>query len=323
MSPSFTLDVREEVAEALRHGRPVVALESAGISHGLPWPVNLETARAAEEGVRREGAVPATLAVWQGRPAVGLEAAQLEALARGSGVLKLSRRDLTAAVVQGKTGGATVSASLYLAYRVGLRVCAAGGIGGAHRGSEQSFDISSDLVELSRTPVAVVCAGAKGILDLSRTVEILESYAVPVVGYGTDTFPAFYLRSSSAPVSARVNTPPEAAAFLAAHWWLEGAGVVLAQPVPPEVALEPDDFAHGLLEAERQAAYGEVRGKELTPFLMGRLDRLTRGKTVRANQALVVANARLAAQIARHLAEAGEKGAQGERGLEPAERVTE
>jgi pseudouridine-5'-phosphate glycosidase len=307
MLPSLAFDVHAEVADALRQGRAVVALESAGTSHGLPWPVNLETARAAEEAVRAEGAVPATLAVWKGRPTVGLEAAQLEALARGPGILKVSRRDLTAAVLHGQTAGTTVAASLYLAHHAGLRVCASGGIGGAHRGSEQSFDISSDLLELSRTPVAVVCAGAKGILDLSRTLEILESYAVPVVGYGTDKFPAFYLPQSSEPVSARVDTPQQAAAFLAAHWWLEGAGVVLAQPLPPEVALEPDDFAHGLLEAERQAAYGEVRGKDLTPFLMGRLDRLTRGKTVRANQALRVANARLAARVARHLAEGGTK----------------
>src|SRR5205085_1295192 len=199
------LDSHPEVAAALREGRPVVALESTLIAHGLPWPLNLETAREAEAAVRAEGAVPATIAVWQGRPTVGLDAGRLEELARRRDVLKASRRDLAAAVAQGRTAATTVSATMFLAHRAGVRVFATGGIGGAHRGD--AWDVSADLTELGRTPVAVVCAGAKSILDLPRTLEILETEAVPVVGYGTDQFPAFYVHSSGEPVSARVESP--------------------------------------------------------------------------------------------------------------------
>jgi pseudouridine-5'-phosphate glycosidase len=295
------LELHPRVAKALRTGQPVVALESTLISHGLPWPLNLETARAAEEAVRAENAEPATIAVWHGRPTIGLTDAQLAELAQSKDVVKASRRDLAAAVVLKQTAATTVAATLYLAHRAGIRLFATGGIGGAHRGAEFEWDISADLLELARTPVAVVCAGAKSILDLPRTLEILETLGVPVVGYGTDEFPAFYVRSSGQPVSARVDSPEAAAAMLAAHWALDGAGVVVAQPGAEELALEPEEFADALRKAEEQAGSAGVRGKELTPFLLARLAEETSGKTLRANQALVVANARLAARIARAL----------------------
>jgi pseudouridylate synthase len=300
VNPLALLDVHPEVATALRERRPVVALESTLIAHGLPWPLNLETARAAEAVVRASGAVPATIAVWQGRLTVGLGAEQLEALARRQDVLKASRRDLAAAVVQGRTAATTVASTMYVAHRAGVRVFATGGIGGVHRGDGR--DISADLTELARTPVAVVCAGAKSILDLPRTLELLETLAVPVVGYGTDEFPAFYVRSSGLRVPARVDTPAEAAALLAAHWALDGAGVVLAQPVAADVALATDEFEAALAQAERAAVTTLVHGKDVTPFLLARLAEATAGKSLRTNQALIVANARLAAEVAGALA---------------------
>jgi pseudouridine-5'-phosphate glycosidase len=318
--PSASLHFGSEVADALHAGRPVVALESTLVAHGLPWPVNLATARAAEQAVRGEGAVPATIAVWQGRLTVGLSDAEVEALARsaeaGSGlhVRKASRRDLAAAVVQKATAATTVSATLLLAHRAGVRVLATGGIGGVHPalspprrlggdtgGSGQSFDVSADLPELARTPVAVVCAGAKSILDLAATLEMLETLAVPVVGVGTSDFPAFYLRSSGHPVAARVETAEEAAALVTTHWQLGGAGVVLALPLPAETALHPAALATALRSAEDLARAGGISGPALTPFLLARLAEATGGETLRANHALIVANARFAARVARSL----------------------
>jgi len=328
------IDIRPEVAEALRRGQPVVALESTLIAHGLPWPVNLDTARAAEAAVRAVGAVPATVAVWQGRPTIGMSAGEIERLARSvqepgaTPVRKASRRDLAAAVAAGATAATTVAATMYLAHLAGLRVFATGGIGGVHpmrnaecgmRNEEQpgeafssiphsafriphSWDVSADLTELARTPVAVVCAGAKSILDLAATIEVLETASVPVVGYGTDDFPAFYLTSSGLPVSARVDTPDQAAALLQAHWALGGAGVVLAQPLPPGQALEPAAFRQALTAAEQDAARQRIRGPAATPFLLARLAEHTGGRTLQANQSLIVANARLAAQVAAALA---------------------
>jgi pseudouridine-5'-phosphate glycosidase len=290
------LDVRPEVADAVRTRRPVVALESTLIAHGLPWPLNLETARAAEAAVRAENAVPATIAVWRGRPTIGLSDAELEVLAQSKDVLKASRRDLGVAVAQQRTAATTVAASMFLAHRVGIRVFATGGIGGVHRGD--SWDVSADLLELARTPVAVVCAGAKTILDIPRTLEMLETLGVPVVGYVTDEFPGLFLRSSGERVTARVNTPAEAAALLRAHWRLDGAGVVVAQPLTADVALEANELEEALAVAQAEARRSQVRGAELTPFLLARLEQHTQGKTLRANQSLVIANARLAAQIA-------------------------
>jgi pseudouridine-5'-phosphate glycosidase len=295
------LHVHPEVAAARAAGQAMVALESTLIAHGLPWPLNLETARAAEAAVRAEGAVPATIAVWQGRPTVGLAPGQLEALARSPDVLKASRRDLAFAVSRQRTAATTVAATMFLAHRAGIRLFATGGIGGAHRDPGQPWDISADLAELARTPVAVVCAGAKSILDIPRTLEILETQGVPVVGFGTADFPAFYLRSSGRPSAARVDTPAEAAALLAAHWALDGAGVVLAQPVAAEAAMDPAELAEALARAESLATAAGIHGPALTPFLLARLAEISGGKTLRANQALVIANAWLAAQVAREM----------------------
>ena len=292
------LAVADEVRDALAAGRPLVALESTVIAHGLPWPMNFETARAAEGAVREAGALPATIAVWKGRPTIGLSADQVEELAQAKDVLKASRRDLATAVAQSRTAATTVAATMYLAHRAGIAMFATGGIGGAHRDAGQPFDISADLVELSRTPVLVVCAGAKSILDLPRTLEILETLGVPVVGYGTDRFPAFYVRDSGLPVSARVDSSAAAARLFEAHVRMGGRGMVLAQPVAADVALTADEVESAVGQAEREAVEAGVRGGALTPFLLSRLATLTGGRSLRANQALIVANARLAAEVA-------------------------
>jgi pseudouridine-5'-phosphate glycosidase len=298
------LQLSTEVRAALSAGRPVVALESTLIAHGLPWPVNLATAQAAEQVVRAEGAVPATIAVIQGTPTIGLNTAELEGLAHSArvevGVRKASRRDLAAAVMQGATAATTVSATMALAHQAGIRVFATGGIGGVHPAQDggPSFDLSADLSELARTPVAVVCAGAKSILDLSATLEVLETLGVPVVGVGTDYFPAFYLHSSGHRVSARVDTAEEAADLVTTHWQFDGAGVVLALPLAEAEALAPTALEAALRSAAEQARAQGVRGPALTPFLLGRLTELTDGATLRANQALIVANARFAARVA-------------------------
>jgi pseudouridine-5'-phosphate glycosidase len=292
------LDISDEVESALSGNRPVVALESTLIAHGLPWPTSVETALAAEEVIRAEGATPATIAVLGGRPTVGLTRPQIESLATTPGVLKASTRDLAYAVTQKRTAATTVAATMSLAEWAGIRVFATGGIGGVHLHADRTGDISADLTELARTRVAVVCAGAKNILDLRRTLEMLETLSVPVVGYQTDDFPAFYLRSSGEPVSARVDSPREAAGLLSAHWRLEGGGVVLGQPVAEDVALAPDEWDHAYRRAEELAAAANVRGKDVTPFLLARLAELTGGRSLRANQALIVANARLAALVA-------------------------
>jgi pseudouridine-5'-phosphate glycosidase len=297
--PLPLLDVPPRVNSALREGRPVVALESTLIAHGLPWPINVETACAAEEAVRKAGAVPATIAVMHGRPTVGLDKEELVNLGRpGAVVRKASSRDLAAAISQRATAATTVAATMLLAHRAGIRIFATGGIGGVHPSPLQiaDWDVSADLYELARTPVAVVCAGAKSILDLAATLEVLETWGVPVVGFGTDTFPAFYLQSSGLPVSARVETPAAAAGLLTCHWSLQGAGVVVAQP--PPLALEPEELDSALQQAQGMAARQGMRGAALTPFLLSRLAEITNGKTLKVNAELIVANARLAAQIA-------------------------
>ncbi len=291
------LEVRPLVAEAIRGGHPVVALESTLISHGLPWPLNLETAHSAEAAVRSAGAIPATIAILKGRPTVGLSSLELEDLAQQKQVVKASRRDLAAVVTQRRTAATTVAATMILAHMAGIRLFATGGIGGAHRDTHP-WDISADLTELSRTPVAVVCAGAKSILDIPRTLEILETQGVPVIGFGTHEFPAFYVHSSGERTSARVDSPEEAAELLHNHWAFGGSGIVLAQPVDKHIAIDPEAFLDALTSAEKQAVGIGVRGRELTPFLLNRIAEITDGQTLRANHALILANARLAAQVA-------------------------
>jgi pseudouridine-5'-phosphate glycosidase len=295
------LNVPPELTAALCDGRPVVALESALITHGLPRPLILETARLAEAAVREEGAVPATVGVIRGVPTAGLSDAELLELAESDALMKASSRDLATAIVHHRTAGTTVAATMRLAYWAGIAVFATGGIGGVHRGAEQSWDVSADLSELARTPVAVVCAGAKSILDLPRTLEVLETHSVPVVGFRTDEFPAFYMRSSGLPLTARADSPEEAARLCRNHWSCGAAGIVLAQPLDAALALDPAEFEVALDKAQSEAASQGVRGPALTPFLLARLAEITGGRTLRANQALVVANARLAAQVARAL----------------------
>ncbi len=296
------IDIRSEVTAALTERRAVVALESTLISHGLPWPMNLATARAAEKSVREQGAVPATIAVLRGQPTVGLSDSELEYLAKGNEILKASRRDLATAVARNQTAATTVAGTMFLAYQAGIRVLATGGIGGAHRPPAIPWDISADLMELARTPVAVVCAGAKCIVDIPRTLEILETLSVPIVGYGTNDFPAFYVRSSGRPVSVRVDTPAEAAQFCLNHWQLGGSGVVLAQPVSSDFALDTTEIESALIRVEKEAAEADIQGSALTPFLLARLSEATHGKTLEVNRELVVENARLAARVAKEIA---------------------
>jgi len=295
------LQISSEIQEALDEGKPVVALESSLISHGLPHPQNLEAARTMERAVRKRGAVPATIAIIGGKIRVGLTEEELEYLATRKNIRKVSRRDIAIAVAQGLDGATTVAATMCVAHLAGIEVMATGGIGGVHRG--HPFDISADLPELARTPVAVVCSGAKSILDLPATLEWLETHGVPVVGYGTDEFPAFYSRSSGLKVDARADSPEEAARIIRARWELrlEG-GVLVVVPVPKEAEL-PRHLAERAIEQALAAAEEQgVRGKALTPFLLSQIARLTEGRSLAANLALLKNNAAIAARIAGALA---------------------
>ena len=293
----------DEVRVALAEGGPVVALESTIIAHGLPYPRNLEAAEMLEAELRAGGAAPATIAVLGGRIHVGLAPGALARLAReGAGFAKLGTRDLGHALARGRDGATTVSATMTIAHRADIAVFATGGIGGVHRGAAHSFDVSADLAELARTPVAVVCAGAKAILDLPKTLELLETWTVPVIGVGTDTFPAFWCRSSGLALDQRCDTPAEIAAALAAHWRLGGAGAVVANPIPEADALPSDMIEVAIASALAEAEAQGISGKAVTPFLLARIEALTEGRSVTANVALARANARLAAAIAAALA---------------------
>ena len=298
------LDLAPEVAEALNSGLAVVALESTIIAHGMPYPQNVETARALHEIIRAEGAVPATIAVMGGKYNVGLNHEDLHALATAGSVRKLSRRDLPLALTSGEIGATTVASTMIIAAAAGIRLFATGGIGGVHRGAEYTFDVSADLTELRQTSVAVVSAGAKAILDLPKTLEMLETFGVPVLGVGTDEFPAFYSRTSGLGVDARMDAPEEVAAFLKAKWsaGLEG-GVLIANPVPESDALDAAAIESTIASAIAEAEAAGIGGKQLTPFLLRRITELTAGQSLVSNVALVKNNARLAARIAVALAE--------------------
>jgi pseudouridylate synthase len=294
------IHLSSEVEAALHDERPVVALESTLITHGLPWPENATTALAMEAAVRASGAVPATIAVLSGRITVGVSPEQIEDLAHRpfASMRKCSRRDLPIVVARGEDGATTVAGTMIVAHRAGIRVFGTGGIGGVHRGTP--FDVSADLMELGRTPVAVVCAGPKAILDLPLTLEVLETHGVPVIGFGTDTLPGFYTRSSGLPIDARVDTPKEAAAIIAAAERMNAQhGVLIVVPVPEEASAGDVDAAieGALADADAQ----RIRGKALTPFLLNRVSELSGGAALRANQALLVHNARTAGLIAREL----------------------
>lgn len=291
--------ITPKVADALLNGRPVVALESSVLAQGLPIPANREAAERMTLAVARGGAVAAITGVIDGTPTLGLTHDELERFLARDGIRKVSSRDLAVAVAQRQSGATTVAATLALIARSDIRVFATGGIGGVHRGAETSFDISADLLELAQTPVAVVCAGAKSILDLGLTLEVLETHGVPVVGYRTGTLPAFFVRDSGHALELRADSPEDVAQLLHAQWSLGlKAGVVVANPIAPEHEMPRERIDAAMAQALREADAQGVRGKASTPFLLKRVAELTGGDSLAANIALVLANAALAAQVA-------------------------
>ncbi|NNG67868.1 pseudouridine-5'-phosphate glycosidase [Caldanaerobacter subterraneus] len=293
------IEFSREVKEALDSKKPVVALESTIISHGMPYPENVETAKAVEEIVRKNGAVPATIAIIDGRIKIGLTEKELEFMGTSKEILKASRRDLPVVLAKGLNAATTVSATMICASLASIKVFVTGGIGGVHRGAEETFDISADLQELAKTDVAVVCAGAKAILDLPRTLEYLETFGVPVIGFKTEEFPAFYTRESGLKVDYMVEDEVEAARVVKTKWdlGLKG-GVLIANPIPEEYALDRIYIEKAIEEAIFEADKRGIRGKALTPFLLEKIKDLTEGKSLKANIELVKNNARVGAKIA-------------------------
>lgn len=297
------LQLGEEVAAALAEGRPVVALESTIITHGMPWPQNVETARLVEADIRAGGAVPATIAALDGKLHVGLSDGTLERLAKAEGVMKCSRADLAIALATGRPGSTTVAATMMAAHAAGIAVFATGGIGGVHRGAETSFDISADLDELARTPVCVVAAGAKALLDLPKTLEVLETRGVPVIAHRQDAFPAFWSRDSGLAAPYRMDTADEIAGLLELRSRFgDHGGVLVANPVPEADEILPSQIASAIEQALAEAARRGVSGKAVTPFVLAMIYELTKGRSLVTNIALVRNNARLAAAIAVELA---------------------
>ncbi len=295
------LDIQPEVAEAIANNQPVVALESTIISHGMPYPRNVETALLVEQTIREQGAVPATIAIIGGRLKVGLDKDQITHLGKaGTEVAKVSRRDIPFIVAGKKDGATTVAATMILAEMAGIKVFATGGIGGVHRGAQETFDISADLQELANTNVAVVCAGAKSILDLALTREYLETQGVPVIGYQTDSLPAFYTRESEHSIDYRLDSAEEIALALKAKWAMDlQGGVVIANPIPEEFAMAPEAITTAIETALKEADEQGIFGKESTPFLLARVCELTGGNSLDSNIQLVLNNARLGANIAK------------------------
>lgn len=299
---STDIVISPDVEHALAAGGPVVALESTIITHGMPYPDNAAMAAKVEAIIRSEGAVPATIAVMDGRLKVGLSDAERKTLASAPSPMKLSRADLAFAMAEGRTGGTTVAGTMIAARLAGIEVFATGGIGGVHKGAETSFDISADLDELARTPVIVVCAGAKAILDIEKTLEVLETRGVPVVGFGTDTMPAFWSRTSPWPAPLRLDDPEAIARFHRVRMELgTDSGMLIANPVQPEAEIAADAMAVHIAAAQADASRLGISGKAVTPFLLGRILELTDGASLATNIALVENNARLAARIARAL----------------------
>ncbi len=295
------LDVKPEVAEAIREGRPVVALESTIISHGMPYPQNVETALKVEEIIRANGAVPATIAIIGGRLKAGLTPEEIEYFGKkGQAIAKASRRDLAVLCARGEDGATTVTTTMIIAHMAGISVFATGGIGGVHRGAETTMDISADLEELARTPVLVVCAGAKSILDLGLTLEYLETHGVPVIGYGTEELPAFFTRKSGFSVDYRIDTPEElAAAFKAQNEMGLGGGMLVTNPIPEEYSMDADVINAAIDQAVRECAEKGIHGKATTPFLLARVVELTGGNSLASNIQLVFNNAKVAALTAK------------------------
>ena len=293
------LSITPEIKEALEAGKPVVALESTILSHGMPYPENVEFAHKVEEIVRGEGAIPATTAIIGGKLKVGLSSEELEIMCKADGVGKVSRRDVAVYLATGKTGATTVATTMIIAAMAGIKVFATGGIGGVHRGAQETFDISADLQELAKTPVGVVCAGAKSILDIGLTLEYLETMGVPVLGMGTDDFPAFYCRKSGYKVDFNVESPAMAANILHTKWeaGMEG-GAVLANPIPQEYELDFDEMEGVINKALAMAKEQGIHGKATTPFLLSHIKDLTHGVAFASNVQLAYNNARMASKIA-------------------------
>lgn len=298
------LDISPEVQQALAEGKPVVALESTIISHGMPYPKNVETALLVEQTIRDNGAVPATIAIIGGRLKAGLSKDEIEHLGKaGRDVTKASRRDLPAIIARGMDGATTVATTMIIANMAGIKIFATGGIGGVHRGAETTMDISADLEELAQTPVMVVCAGAKSILDLGLTLEYLETKGVPVIGYGTEELPAFYTRKSGFGVDYRVDTPAELAAIFRAQRGLEyKGGMLVTNPIPEEYSMPKDIIDAAIEQALAEAAANGIKGKETTPFLLAKVVELTGGDSLESNIKLVLNNAKIASQTACELA---------------------
>ncbi|WP_112797570.1 pseudouridine-5'-phosphate glycosidase [Rhizobium sp. SYY.PMSO] len=304
ISPLLPISYSKEVAAAKLRGAPVVALESTIITHGMPYPGNIEMARSVEEIIRQEGAVPATIAVIHGTLHIGLEPEELEALAKTEGAMKVSRADIAFAIAERRTGATTVAATMIAAARAGIKVFATGGIGGVHRGAEESFDISADLEELSRTGVIVVCAGAKAILDIPKTLEVLETRGVPVVTYDSTEFPAFWSRSSGLASPLTLNSPAAIANFQTTREQLGiDGGMLIANPVPEAAEIPREEMEIYIQRAIDSAERDEVSGKAVTPYLLSTIFDITEGRSLKTNIALVENNARLAAEIAVALAE--------------------
>ncbi|MBE0672452.1 MAG: pseudouridine-5'-phosphate glycosidase [Anaerolineales bacterium] len=296
--PNFQLS--PEITRALNLGTPIVALESTVITHGLPHPQNLQLARDMEKQVRDNGAIPATIALLDGKIRIGLSDQELVRLAEADSTLKVSHRDFATAIVKKANGGTTVAGTMYAANMAGIKVFATGGIGGVHK--ESAFDISTDLRSLAEIPTVVVCAGAKAILDLPATLEYLETMGVPVIGYKTDEFPAFYSRESGLGVSARLDTPEEVADFAKAHWNLGmKSGILVTNPIPEKFAIPKSSMEPIIAQASAEAIQQGIHGQKLTPFLLGRISELTKGKSLNSNLALLLNNARLAAEIAQEM----------------------
>lgn len=296
------LEVSPEIELALKENKPVVALESTIISHGMPYPQNVETALKVEEIIRENGAIPATMAILNGKLKVGLSKEEIDYLGKkGLKVIKASRRDIPVILAKKEDGATTVASTMILANLAGIKIFATGGIGGVHRGAETTMDISADLEELAMTDVAVVCAGAKSILDLGLTLEYLETKGVPVLGYQTKELPAFYTRESGFNLDAKIDSPEEFAEILKAKWsvGLKG-GVVIANPIPEKFAMDYNTIHNAIEEALKEAKENHIKGKESTPFLLAKVKEITKGKSLESNIELVFNNAKLAAEIAKN-----------------------
>lgn len=298
------IQITQEIKDALAEKKPIVALESTIIAHGMPFPQNVATAMRVEQIVRDAGAIPATCAIVGGQLMAGLSTDQIEMIGReGHAVAKASRRDLPYLLSKGYNGATTVASTMIIAHLAGIRVFATGGIGGVHRGASQTMDISADLQELAHTPVAVVCAGVKSILDIGLTLEYLETYGVPVVGFGTDEFPAFYTRKSGFGVDCRLDTPEEVAHLLRSKWQIDQrGGVIIANPVSEQYNQDADRIEAVTQEALKDAEQKGLKGKAITPFLLSRIEQITGGESLKTNIEFVCNNAHLAAKIAKYLA---------------------